>query len=183
MVDSRLSGIRPLLDVGVDHPKLEGIEEQRTIKSSLTVRNFGRGPAYAMRGDVSLRYEKPEDKTWIGTDLKVPPSIRHGDECVCPFSIPGFPTPMDKSRKNFLIVLFTYQDGEGNRYSLKQDYDLRAFGIGKVVSRTWQLRSEEIRLSKFSRHRRARSKEPHVEHSEMDLLMGYKLPRVQDWAK
>jgi hypothetical protein len=183
MVDSRLSGIRPLLDVGAGHPELEGLEERRTIKSSLTVRNFGRGPAYAVRGDVSLRYEKTGDKTWIGINLEVPSIIRHGDECVCPFSIFGFPTPMDESRKNFLIVLFAYQDGEGNYYSLKQEYDLRAFNLGEVVSRSWQLRLEEIRFSKFSRRRRDRSKSPHVEHSQMDLLMHYKLPRVQDWTK
>jgi len=182
MVDSRLSGIRPLLDIVLDSPELENIEDQRTLKNNLKLYNFGRGPAYAIRGAVSLRYEAPEDKTWIETDPKLPSIIRHGEEFDSCFEIPAFPTQMDLSRKEFLMILINYQDGEGNYYSLKKTYDLRADSLG-IMTRIWQLRLEELRFRKFSRRRRPNSDFLHVEHDAMKTVSSYSLPRALDWSK
>lgn len=186
MVDARLAEIRPIFYVTVD--RLDLIESEvhkgeRILKSEVEIQNFGRGPAYALRCEVSLRYENTKEKTWIGAKLRTLPVVTPGQNCSCPLSINPFPTSMDESKKNFLVVFVNCQDAEGNYYSLRQSYDLRAFKINEFISRTWQLRSEDVRFTKHrKRHQNFRDVEPEIEHSNMALTAEYQLPRSHDWS-
>lgn len=210
MLEARLASIRPILDVRADRPQVNegprveerGVDlppqkraeissqvnegrrvEERSVSAAVQIQNFGRGPAYGLRAEVSLRYENEKERTRIATQLKesLPTSLAPGDRCRCPFTIDCFPTPMGESQREFLTVIVRYQDAEGNYYSLSQDYDLRAFDFELVVSRTWQLRGEQLRFSPVS-ERRWRRITWLPEEYRMRIIADRVLARYHDWS-
>jgi len=181
MVESRLSRIRPILHVRVrDLVLIE--ERERNIGSDVSVHNFGSGPAYAVRAKASLRYESTEDKTWIDTELELPPGLAPGQDHKVTFNIGAFPTSMNESRKEFLEVLFLYQDSESNYYCLRQVYDLRVVGPESSVTRTWQLRSEELKFKRLGRKREIWDFRQAYPDHDMETIMEYRLDGAWDWS-
>lgn len=185
MVEARLVAIRPIININARGVELKEAEDpvDRTITGSLTVQNFGRGPAYELDIEARLRYENEKERTYISTDLadRFPPVIQPGAQVDVKFEISGFPTPMKDSSTDFLSVAARCRDGEGNFYFLTQSYDLRAIPFTGFVSRRWQLRAEEWRFGRGSGRRRRRPDD--VRSEEMTLLSRYRLPRAFDWSK
>ncbi len=77
MVESRLAKIRPLLHVRVGKPQLIG-KNDRTIRASITIQNFGSGPTYAIRAVAALRYKSKNENTWIEKELELPAGLSPG---------------------------------------------------------------------------------------------------------
>ena len=183
MVEARRASVRPILDVVVDKPVLDHTnpEARRDLSSRVRVSNFGRGPGYATRAEVSLRYENERERTWISTPVDLPDTLAPGSSKSAAFTIHTFPTPMDEHRAEFLRLAFRCRDAEGHYYLVSQTYDLLAFDLGNVVSRTWRLRREDVRFAPFTRKARSTFDE-HPKAEDMELVGSQRLPRWRDWA-
>jgi len=182
MVESRLAKIRPLLHVRVGRPNLTE-EDDRTIRTDITLQNFGSGPAYAVRSSAALRYEKNDEKTWIESELDLPAGLSPGQQTDAILKIGGFPTPMDESKREFFEVKILYQDSESNYYSLRQVYDLRAFDLATIVSRTWQMRYEVLKFKRPDRKRVKRDFRQAYPDADMETIMEYRLEKAEDWSR
>jgi hypothetical protein len=89
---------------------------------------------------------------------------------------------MDEHRAEFLNIVVRCRDAEGHFYLVHQTYDLRAFDFGNIITRSWQLRREEVRFARFSPKPRS-SYEEHPDTKKMELIGSQRLPRWRDWAK
>ena len=164
------------------HLKLMLMKDGHTgglICAEIAICNFGRGPAYALKGEVSLPYENEREKTRISTALEkeLPFSLLPGERCNCKVELHCSMTPTNESRKAFLDIKLDYQDSEGNYYVLTQEYDLRVFSHDKSVSRHWQQRRERLEFASLS------EQTAWLGVGRVSLVWERTVPRYRDWAR
>jgi hypothetical protein len=166
MVDSRVAAIRPLLDVRVHLPEFSSLEGGggETIVAKISVTNFGRGPAFAVSGDISLKLILPHEQNRVKKDLTLPTQLAPGEPVNVDWHMSEFETPLIDSLKDFLVLRLECFDAEGNKYVTVQFHDL-------IVAKSWRRTDMRYEAVKFESHSNRRRGTTLIEASDQRMTV------------